>query len=222
MSRRFLSILITAGIVTIVLSATPSFASPHVVFIQSTNTQVNSAFNSKAANLRLTLNNLLKEHTVMGAIMLGKLYEGKNTTQLESLMISNGDQITAIITKTYGTNVGNQFSKLWTEHMQEYKNYTIAEKNGNTTGMNTARANLYTIASQMGNLLGKASKNVSSQTITNLMTSHIDGTLAFVDAIASGNETTAANLMKQGYDQAGQFADGLTHAILLDKPQEYQ
>lgn len=185
-------------------------------FAQSStpNPVVDQAFNSKAATLRMTLNNLLKEHTVLAATTLKSLYKGENTTALQQLMDANQSQLATLVQNGYGTNVRNTFVQLWNAHMQEYKNYTIAEKNHNTAAMNTARQHLATIAGRLGTLL--AGDNLSASTITTLMQQHINGTLSFVDEVAKNDPAGEATLMKKGYDQAGIFADSLTRGILFD------
>lgn len=52
--------------------------------------------------------------------------------------------------------------------------------------------------------------------------SHIDGTLAFVDAVSQNNTQQQALLMQQGYDQAGKFADALAQGMLMEKPSLYK
>ncbi|MGE5042344.1 MAG: hypothetical protein ACM3IJ_05595 [Candidatus Levyibacteriota bacterium] len=188
------------------------------VYAQGTlsNQYVNEAFNSKAANIRLNLNTLLREHTVLGATLLKSLYLGQNTTQLQSLMDANQNELGNLVQTAYGTNAKNSFMALWSAHMKEYRNYTLAKKSNNTVGMNTARKNLQTISTSLGDLF--AVNNMAASTIASLMQDHVNGTLAYVDAVAAKNTTAEANGLKQGYDRAGKFADALTMGLILDRP----
>jgi hypothetical protein len=180
------------------------------------NQYIGQAFNSKATDARLALNVLLREHTVMAATMLKSQYNGEDTTQLQKLMDTNQNNLASLVETAYGKNARNSFVTLWSNHMQQYKNYVTAEKNNNTTAMNTARNNLQTISNKLGKLL--AGNNLSAATVSSMMMQHANGTLDFVDAVASDNATQQANLMKKGYDQAGKFADTLARGIILDKP----
>lgn len=183
----------------------------------STNQPIKDAFDTKATNLRVMMNTLLREHAAFGANTLIALYTGADTSKLEQLMKTNGTELMAVIQNIYGSSTANTFSNLWTKHMEEYKNYTIARKNTDNNGMTTARQHLQAIATDIGNLIAGRSKNLASSDVSSLMMEHINGTLAIVDAVAKGNATSSASLMKTAYDQAGTFADVLTKGMILDK-----
>jgi len=187
----------------------------------TSNQAINEAFNAKSTAVRLTLNSLLREHAAMGAVTLTALYQGNDTTRLMQLMNNNENQLATLVQNAYGQNAKNTFVQLWTQHMQEYQNYTLARKNNDTTKMNTAKQHLQVIANKFGNLFASSGKNLSAVTVSNLMMAHINGTLGIVDAVASGNATQTANLMKAGYDQAGKFADTLTRGMILDNPNKF-
>ena len=201
------------------------FSSQHAkkVVAQNNSTQeVNTAFQSKSTNLRLQLNVLLKEHTVLGAIMLTSLYKGEDTTRLQQLMDTNTDQLAEIIGNVYGPTMKSQFITLWQQHMQEYNNYTIAKKNNNTAQMNTAKTDLQTIENNLGNSFSNVSKHLSAATVTSLMKEHVTDTIAVVDETAEGDATEKADAIKKGYDQADQFADTLVKGMIQDKPEMFQ
>lgn len=179
---------------------------------------VSQAFSSKAAGLRLTANSLFREHAVGGAASLSALYAGVNISQLNQLVQNNGSQISALIARFYGQNTGNQFQQLWSQHMVQYQNYTLARKKNDTAGMATAKQNLSDIANNLGVLLASQSKNLKDTQIRDLMMEHINGTLAIVDAVATGNSGQAVNLTKNAYDQAGKFADVLSQGMMMDNP----
>lgn len=195
---------------------------PQHVSAQGTsgNQHVNAAFNSKPATLRLTLNKLLHEHTVLAATMLQALYNGEDTSELEQLMSDNQDQLATQIQNVYGKSAADKFNQLWSDHMDEYKNYTQAKKDNDTDAMNTARTNLQNIATNMGNLL--VTNTMSATAVKNLMMDHVNGTLTFVDAVAEDDSAAQAQAMKKGFDQAGSFADSLTRGLISGKPQMFQ
>lgn len=171
-------------------------------------------------NATMELNNLLREHAVLGGTTLINFYDGKDTAQLETLMDENGNKVADFIINVYGTEVGNNFSRLWMNHMQEYKNYTNAKKNNDDSGMDSAKQNLNKIAQDFGTLL--ASQNLPASTITNLFNEHISGTLALVDAHADDDQTKEANLIKVAYDQAGKMAAEFSTGIISDHPDKFK
>lgn len=218
--RSNLYLLISLGVFLVVLSFGVIASHPsQKLFAQSqtpANQYINEAFNSKAANLRLTLNNLLHEHTVMAANDLVATYAGEDTTRMDQLMNDNMNQLANLVQNGYGKNTHDTFVTLWMAHMKEYKNYTLASKNNDINAMNTSRNNLQNISNNLGKLFN--STNLPAATVSGLMMDHVNGTLAIVDAIGSNDMTQTSNLMKKGYDQAGKFADTLAKGIILDKP----
>jgi hypothetical protein len=193
-------------------AATPS------VTTTTNNQAVDSAFHSKSTDLRLQLNSLLREHTALAAVTLTALYQGADTTHFMQLMNTNQEQLTAVVSKVYGQKTANEFSKLWAQHMTEYQNYTLAKKNHDTAKMNQAKKNLQTISDKLGKLFDNGSTHLSTSTVSGLMQDHITGTLAVVDSVAARNTTGTADAIKNGYDQAGKFADVLAQGMILDKP----
>jgi len=197
---------------------TPSASNP-AIHARSTQ-EINTAFNSPASNLRLQMNNLMHEHAAVGAVTLTALYEGANTTGLMQQMTTNGNQIASYVQQAYGMDAHNTFVTLWTQHMQEYQNYTVARKNNDTAKMNSAKQHLQMIAVKIGNLFG-AGQSTTANDVSSAMTDHIDGTLAIVDAVAKGNTTQTALLTGNGYNQAGTLADVMTRAMLLHNPNAF-
>ncbi len=199
-------------------SQTPTNANP-AMNARSTQ-EINTAFNSPASNLRLQMNNLIHEHAAVGALTLTALYEGANTTGLMQQMTTNGNQIAEYVQQAYGTNARNSFVTLWTQHMQEYQNYTLARKDNDTAKMNSAKKNLQTISQKIGNIFG-AGQSTAADEVGNAMTDHITGTLAIVDSIAKGNTSQTVQLSGKAYTQAGTLADVMTRAMLLHNPNAF-
>lgn len=218
---------ITAGIIAIILGIFVGWniaqaSSPEVKKTTPAGSKlVNTAFNSQVTNFRVEFNNLLHEHTVMAGETLTLLYEGKDTTRQMQLMDDNQNKLAAQVEKVYGPDVRDQFEDLWTKHMNEYENYTLAKKENDTEKMNVARGNLERISDQFGELFDNAGENLSASTVSSLMREHASGTLAVVDAAAADDVTQKANEMKAGFDQSGEFADTLSRGMVLDNPQAF-
>src|SRR5690348_13116852 len=101
------------------LSGSAANAKNPTVYAQTVSASqfVDQAFNSRAVNFRLSLNNLLKEHTVLAGTMLTSLYKGEDTTRLEQLMNDNENMLADGIQNISGGNARDQFVQLWTAHM---------------------------------------------------------------------------------------------------------
>lgn len=215
--------IITASTVASSAFAQSSYPSPSnapsTTVTGSMSESSSAAFSDKSFQLRLNTNALMREHTVMTGEMLAALYLGKNTSRMEQLMNDNTNMMATLLDTYYGAGAKNTFVSLWNQHMQEYKNYTMAAKNNDTTKMNTARKNLQAIATKLGNMF--PDKNNASE-VTSMMHDHVNGTLSLVDAIKKNDPTQIANLSKNGYDQAGDFADTITRIILSTKSDSFK
>jgi len=185
-------------------------------------TAPDAAFDSPAARLRTEMNSLLKEHTVMAGLYLTAMYGDVPADRLVQLMDANRNKIAAIVERNYNTETKDTFLQVWSQHMLEYGNYTRALKEKDTAAMTTARNNLKRISNDMGRLFDSVSNNMTTSEIEGLMNEHVNGTLSLVDAVSQGNATRSANLLKAGYDQAGRFADVMTRAMVMEKPDLYQ
>lgn len=183
---------------------------------------VNAAVNSKAANLRLQLNDLLKEHTVLTSTHLQEVFDGKNISTTKTVLDDNSQNIAGTIGSVYGGDVQNNFLKMWNNHLDQYKNYTLALKNNDTSGKNQLRNDLIQTSKTMEQLLNQLDSNILANEISNLMSTHIDLTLSIIEEYANKNDEQRVNTMKQAYDQAGQLADSLTQFILNTKPEMFQ
>lgn len=185
-------------------------------------TAPNAAFDSRASGLRTEMNSLLKEHAVMAGLYLTAMYGDVPADRLVQLMDANRNKIAALVERNYNTETKDTFLQVWSQHMLEYGNYTRALKEKDTDAMTTARNNLKRISNDMGRLFDSASNNMTTGQIEDLMLEHVNGTLNLVDAVSQGNATRTANLLKANYDQAGRFADVLSRAMVMDKPELYQ
>lgn len=226
-------LLLTFPVIGAILLATastpirvPSSIGTSQLYAQSTTSAqkqlISEAYDSKATNLRITMQNILKEHTVLGNLLLTGIYTGNDTKQLDSYLSDNSKQLTSIIQSVYGKNTATPFQQLWKEHMDEYVNYTKARKNSDTAKADAARSRLDTISIKIGDLLDKAGDNLSAGVVTTLMKEHVNGTLTFVNALSSGTPAKQADAVKSGYIQAGKFADELSRGIILDKPSMFE
>ncbi len=179
---------------------------------------ITSTFNTKATNLRVQLNSLLREHAVLTTSYLQTIYDGKDAASLEQNLNSNSNEISQLIQNVYGENAKDEVLNIWRGHIDEYRKYTLARRNNNAEEMNMSRKRLNTIATNFGETFDAVSDNLSSQTITGLMNEHINGTLAIIDAHANKDETRKSQELSSAFDQAGRFADTISRGMISDNP----
>lgn len=214
--------IVLAGILIMMMGIIVGWKAVQAQSPQNNNSQaVENAFNSDATTLRLSLNTLLKEHAILGGLMLKALYREEDTTRLMELMNDNQAQLEQIVEDAYGEDTRDRFADLWTQHIEEYESYTIAKRDNDEERMNQARENLQAISDEIGALFALSGNNLSSDDVSASMMEHINRTLNVVDATAENDETQIVNALKGAYDQAGELADILSRGMILDNPQQY-
>ncbi len=175
--------------------------------------QENNGFNQVSADLRLNLTKLMIEHAVMASLDLQNLYDGKDTSPTQNILDNNTNALSAIIAQVYGNDIGSQFNSLWTQHLQDYEQYTVSLKNNDEAGMQQAQENLSNVSQQLGQLLASNNNAVNAGDITNMMNEHVSITLNMIQAYSQQDLAGVVNLMKQGTDQAQAFADNLASVL---------
>jgi hypothetical protein len=189
----------------------------------ATSAPVQMNFDSKSASdLRNNLNSLLREHTITGALYLSGLYGGADVSAFDKYMTNNTNNLVLVVNNVYGKATADEFKSLWMQHMDEYKNYTLAKKANDPAKMTSAKNNLKDIAAKIGTLFSKGGGNLKAADVTKLINDHVNGTLAIVDSVATVNIGKSIDLMKTGYDQAGLIADTLANGMIKDKPDMFK
>lgn len=173
---------------------------------------------SKASNLRINLNSLLREHGVVGLQFLQNVYDGKETDALTSMISTNSNNILDLVGMVWGNEAKDEFGKMWTDHMNLYRTYTEALKNKDNARKTEAKQDLQELADKMGNAFSSRDQKVNAGDFSRMMEDHINITLDTIETYAAGDNDAVTNNMKEGYDQAGVFADFLTNAALNANP----
>lgn len=152
---------------------------------------------------RARLHTLLQEHAAVGAIHLQRLYDGENTVETSERLLENSEQLS----NYFRDNPG--FRNIWSMHLQEYENYTLAVKNDDGQGAQIARQNLMNHADEFGEVVNTMFPQVSAGNAANAMRDHADLTLSIVDAHAEDDDSEKAIQMAKSSAQAAKFAETL-------------
>ena len=80
--------------------------------------------------------------------------------------------------------------------------------------MNEAKENLHMHAMEFGDLVHKLMPTITQETATQIMSDHMNGTLAIVDAHANGDSAKELTDINQAKAQGVQFANALADGAL--------
>ena len=197
-----------------------------LVSLQSLTGQIKSLTlktDTKAANLRVLLNALERQHVDLAAAAVRAGFDGHASfeevaTELDKNSIALADAIGSI----YGTSARDQFLTIWRSHIGFFVDYTVAAKAGDTVKMNEAVANLTgKYVPEISNFLATANPNLPREVVAQLVTQHVLHLKAAVDAYGASDFTASYAKQTEAYNQIGSIADALAGGIVKQFPEKF-
>lgn len=180
---------------------------------------------SKAADLRVALDNLLGEHIFLAAKATGAALRG-GTSDPEfaaygAKLGTNGTDLGALIGVAYGTDAQNQFNALWSAHNGFFVDYTVGVATNDAAKKAAAVDNLKTkyIAPFAAFLAGPT--GLPQNTLVDVLTAHVLDTAAVVDDQGAKNYTKAYADLRAAYAQLYKIGDALAGGISAKVPSKF-
>ena len=190
---------------------------------KETSQSPNEAVASKAADLRVALNTLEKEHVHLAVTTLGQAYDGDpSAAAYKTDLLRNATDLSKAVGSVYGQDAEKQFLEIWNSHLVFFENYTVAAKAGDKAGMDKAVADLGGYVDAIANFFSKANPNLPKDAVAQLFTEHVTLLKGAIDAHAQGNYTQQVQSLAQANTQVGTIADTTAKAIVKQKPEMFQ
>jgi len=173
-----------------------------------------------AAELRVTLDNLLGEHALLAIWATQAGYSGqKSFPALAAQLDRNSVAISKAVASVYGAAAGRQFldgKHLWRAHIKYFVDYTVALAKKDTAGQKKAVANLMTYIQVQAAFFAKAT-GLPKQALVNDLTAHVLQLKGQLDAYAKGNFKQTYALADGAYQHMFMTGDLLAGAIAKQK-----
>jgi hypothetical protein len=170
---------------------------------------------SDAANLRVSLDELLGEHIILAAKATDAALGGRNDqfAAYGDLLNTNGTDLGGAIGSIYGTDAEDQFNQIWSAHNGFFVDYTTGVATDDMAKADKAVSDLTgTYVPQFSAFLAGAT-GLPEAAVTDLVTQHVVQTKAVVDAQASGDWETAYAALRTAYAHMQMIGDALAPAI---------
>jgi hypothetical protein len=176
--------------------------------------QFPGAADDSTANLRAELDNLLMQHTALAGIAEEKEYDSApDFPAVFDALGMNTQMLAQLIGSTFGQSAAATFLPLWQAHIQDYVDYTAALRDGDPNAANAASDALSSyVAAQTNQLVGLL-PNLSADLVAQMLTDHVQGTEALIQAYARGDYMTTYGAAAAGIDHMFMFGDMLAAAI---------
>jgi hypothetical protein len=175
---------------------------------------------SKAADLRTTVNLLLGQHISLAIKAVDAALNGRTQDfdAYGTALNTNGTDIGALIGQVYGAAAQNSFNGIWSAHDADFVEYTQGLATQSTAMQKDAVLKLETVyVPQFSDLIAGAT-GLPTGTVTSLVTDHILTTKAVIDDLAAKNYTKAAPDLRTAYAHMQMIADPLAEAIAAQHP----
>ncbi len=173
-----------------------------------------------AADLRVTLDNLLGEHALLAIWATQAGYSGsKSFPALAAQLDKNSVAISKAIGSVYGQAAANQFlngPNLWRAHIKDFVAYTVALAKHDKAGQSAAVAKLMTYIQVQAAFFAKAT-GLPKQALVNDLTAHVLQLKGQLDDYAAGNYAASYALADGAYNHMFMTGDLLATAIAKQK-----
>ncbi len=189
----------------------------------SSNSTSAPATDTKAAGLRVLLNNLEAQHVDLASAATRAGFDGSTSFPAAGAALGkNTDALTAAIASVYGDPAGAKFKEIWASHIGFFVDYTVAAKKGDKAGMDKAVQNLNGYVEAISTFLSGANPNLPKDAVAQLITEHVGLLKSAVDKYGADDFAGSYEAQQAARDQiTTKIADKLAGAIVKQKPEAF-
>ena len=146
---------------------------------------------SKAADLRVNLVTLGLEHMTLTNQAVDAALDGSPSAGASgAALYANGNTIGAAVGSIYGKDAETTFDSVWKLHLDQFINYAVADKKGDSAAkqaaLNTIQTS-YTVP--LAQYLAKANPNLPESALQTALTDHVNMTAMMIDDHVKGDYT---------------------------------
>lgn len=197
----------------------------------TTNTQMNgggsvmasSGTNTKAADLRVLLNALNREHANLASETLRHVHDkDASTVAAASSLDDNSLALAQSIEDVYGAEAEAKFLEIWRSHITFFVAYSNASRENDANGMKKAEADLANYVDRIADFLSGANPNLPRAAVHQVVSSHVALLKSTVDAHADGDFEKSHDQQRATDQQIGkEVADTIAGAIVKQYPSKF-
>ena len=174
---------------------------------------------TKAADLRVLLNNLETEHVSLAAAATRAGFDGDPAFQAAAGQLDkNSNALADAVGSVYGPDARTRFYEIWASHIGFFVDYTVAAKKGDQAGMAKAVENLNGYVEAISDFLSKANPNLPKDAVAQLVGEHVGLLKNAVDKHGAADYAASYEAEDQARDQISTIANTLAGAIVKQKP----
>lgn len=193
--------------------------------VKQTTSSVAASTDTKAAGLRVTLNNLLREHVTTNLTVTYAIIDKAPANKMQAALdaqTANAVAIANAVGSIYGDDAKAAITTPFVDHLTQSNNYAKAVLAGDTAGEASSLAALQTNLRQIADVFHSVIPSLSSDTLYGALNDHEALMNKVAVAYQSGDYTMAYQLEDQALTQISGGADAIAGGILAAKPDSFK
>ncbi len=178
---------------------------------------------TKAADLRVTLNQMMRQHVALATVALKDSASGTpDAGSAVKALDANSVELSKAIGSVYGEQAEKDFLALWRKHIGFFVDYTTAKVAGDEAKMTEAKANLEGYTEDASTFFKTANpEHVDKEALKKGLATHANQVVQIVDSYAAGDYDAASAAEEEAYNHIGMAADTLSNGIVMQFPDKF-
>ena len=171
---------------------------------------------TKAADLRTTMNNLLREHVSASLDVTRDIADGDEEARMGSVaaQTANAVAIAGAVGSIYGEEAEAQITDMFVEHITASNEYAEAVQAGDDAAKNAAQEELDEYLVEISQFFSGAISTLPQDTVFSLLSEHETLLNQSVVAYNEGNFERSYELEREALTQVSGIADALSKGIV--------
>ncbi len=177
---------------------------------------------TKAADLRVVLNALEREHVDLASQATRNGFDGRADFDASAKALdANSVGISKAVGSVYGPQAEAKFLEIWRSHITFFVNYTVAAKTGDKAGMDKAVTDLGGYVDAISDFFSGANPNLPRDAVHQLVSDHVGLLKGAVDTYGAKDFAGSYTKEHAANDQIGKIADTIAGAIVKQSPDKF-
>ncbi len=177
---------------------------------------------TKAADLRVLLNGLEREHVDLASQATRNGFDGSSDFAASAgALDGNSVAISKAVGSVYGPDAEAKFLEIWRSHIKFFVNYTVAAKTGDKAGMDKAVQDLGGYEDAISDFFSQANPNLPREAVHQLIADHVGLLKGAVDTYGAKDFAGSYSKEHDANVQIGTIADAISGAIVKQSPSKF-
>jgi hypothetical protein len=182
-----------------------------------------NASSTKAADLRVGLNNLLREHVSVSLAVTRDIVDGAPDLEAsKAAQTANAVDIATAVGSIYGEEAQATITPMFVDHIDESNKFAIAVAAGDQAAKEMAVAELKEYLNDIAGFFSGAINTLPQDAVYGLLETHENLLNESIEAYKAGDFAKSYDIERQALTQAGSIGDALAKGIVETKPESFK